>query len=477
VAVFINRERELDFFNQIPNRRRPGPAQLVLLYGRRRIGKTALLRHWVDGQEILYTYWTAEKEPANLQRRKLFALLQNLPPHQGPLFDSWSELWEATANLIVEKRHILVLDELPYAVDADPAMLSALQHAWDRHFQGSNLILVLCGSQVKTMESIQYQGSPLFGRLTGQWHLQPLSFSTLRHFFPGWSAAERVAGYAMVGGVPAYLNWLDPELDLETNIRRIVLAEGGMFLAEPTFLLYDEVREPQSYLAVLKAIGLGNHTLGDISRHTLIPTSHLSAHLTRLQDLKLVERRLPATLHPSKRRRSKRGRYHLQDPFFRFYFRFIAPFYDNLPYDLDAVLKKVRSELRAFVGVSTFEELCRQWVFQQGKADRLPLNPDIVGSHWSHRTQVDVTALNWEERRILLGECKWSHESVNRNIVRELLERKLPRLLDDLPDQGEGWQTIPVIFSRSGFSPAALQDLKKHNGLAVDLSTLDADLD
>lgn len=475
--MFVDRQKELDFFSHILTRRRPGPAQLILLYGRRRVGKTALLLHWVAGQEIPHTYWAAEKETSGLQRRKLYARIQNIPIRQAPIFDTWAELWDAAANLWGQQRHILILDELPYAAEADPATLSALQHAWDQHFQGSNLVIVLCGSQVKVMEALQFHQSPLFGRLTGQWHLQPLSFSSLTEFFLDWTAEERVAAYAIVGGVPAYLNWLDPSQSLTENIRRVILAEGGMFLAEPTFLLYDEVRQPRSYLAVLKAIGLGNHTLTDISNDTLIATSHLSAYLSRLQDLKLVERRLPAIIPPAKRRRSRQGRYHLRDPFFRFYFRFIAPFYDYLPFDMDRVLDKVKQELRAFVGLTAFEELARQWVIQQGKAGKLPLVPDLVGSHWSSRVQLDVVAANWPARQVMLGECKWGHKAVTRQVVRELVEGKTPRLKRDLPDSGDGWQVHYAVFSRAGFTTAALDELAAHAGLAIDLSTLDAALE
>ncbi len=475
--MFIDRQKELDFFNHVLTRRRPGPAQMILLYGRRRVGKTALLLHWVAQNDIPYTYWSAEKEPANLQRRKLYARLQNMPVRQTPIFDNWIELWDAIANQLGQQRHILILDELPYASESDPAALSALQHAWDHHFQHSNVVIVLCGSQVKAMESLQFHQSPLFGRLTGQWYLQPFSFSTLAQFFPSWSVEERVAVYAIVGGIPAYLNWLDPDLSLVENIREVILAEGGMFLAEPTFLLYDEVREPRAYLAVLKAIGLGYHTLKDISNYTLIASSHLSAHLSRLQELKMIERRLPATIPPAKRRRSRRGRYHLQDPFFRFYFRFIAPFHDYLPFDLKNVLDKVQQELRAYIGQTTFEELAQTWVLQQGKAGKLPFVPEIVGWHWSRRVQIDVVAVNWQARQILLGECKWSHQAVNRKVVRDLVERKTMHLMRDLPDEGKAWQIYYAIFSRTGFTKAAAKELKEHNGVAVDLSVLNLELE
>jgi len=472
---FIDREQELAFFQDILSRHRPSPAQLILLYGRRRVGKTALLLEWASRGSLSHTYWAAEKEPADLQRRKLYARLQNIPLHQAPLFDNWAELWDAVAAILGDRRHILILDELPYAAESDPATLSALQHAWDSHFQHSNLVIVLCGSQVKAMESLQLRQSPLFGRLTGQWYLEPLPFAALREFFPDWSAEERVAVYAIVGGIPAYLNWLDPTLSLTDNIRQIILSDGSMFTAEPAFLLYDEVREPQSYLAILKAIGLGNHTLKDISNHALISTSHLSAYLQRLQDLKLIERRLPAAISPAARRKSKSGRYHLSDPYFRFYFRFLAPFHDYLPFDPDNVLTRIRHDLRGFVGGTAFEDLARQWVAQQGRAGVLPLRPGIVGSHWSRKVQIDVVAVDWEARQLLLGECKWGDGNVDRSVVRDLIEGKGELLRKELPD-GEAWQFHYALFTRTGLTPAVAAELAKYDGIHVDLARLDREL-
>lgn len=326
--------------------------------------------------------------------------------------DSWSEVWELVAQQVGDKQHIIVIDELPYAADADSALLSSIQHAWDGMFQDSKLILVLCGSQMRVMETLQYHQSPLFGRFTAQWHLQPLPFISLAQFFPAWSIEERIALYAIVGGVPAYLNWLYPDYNLVDNIRHAILAPGSLFIAEPTFLLYDEVNEPQSYLAILKAIGMGNHTLNDISNFALISKTHLSSYLVRLQELRLIERRIPATVPPAKRRKSRLGRYHFVDPYFQFYFRFLAPFMDILPDDIEPVLQKVRSELRAFVEQTAFEKLSQEWIRQQRKAGRLPLRPLTIGSHWSRKVQIDVVGVNWDDRDILLGECKWGSDPI-----------------------------------------------------------------
>ena len=474
--MFVDRGKELAFLNTLVTRAHPGPAQMVLLYGRRRVGKTSLLMQWCSQAGIPFTYFSAEKEPAALQRRKLYADLLGVATREAPVFDSWADLWDAAARLIGPERRILILDELPYAAESDPAMLSALQHAWDHHFKTSNFILILCGSQVHTMETLLHSQSPLFGRMTGQWRLQPLPFSSLREFFPTWSVEERVAGYAIVGGIPAYLEWLDPDRSLVENIRQVMLAPGSMFLAEPAFLLYDELRDPQVYLAAIKAIGEGAHTLRDIAARGLIDKAHLSAYLGRLQALYLVERRLPATIPPPEARKSRAGRYHLSDAYFRFYYRFLSPFQQRIKFEPDQVLANIREGLRAFVGQTAFEELSREWVARQGRAGQLPFEPEIVGSHWNAEAQVDVAAVNWKEKRILLGECKWGSDGIDRQIVRELIEEKKPKVLASFPKGGEGWQVSIAIFARGGITPAARAEMKKYDGLVVDIDQMDRDL-
>jgi len=196
--MFVDRQEELSFLNNLLTRSRPGPAQLALMFGRRRVGKSELLLQWAAQSGLPYTYWEVVKESATLQRSRLMAKLLNIPVQSAPVSHSWSELWDAAAPLLRGKRYILIIDELPYAVDADPAMLSALQNAWDQYFQKSELAIVLCGSHVRVMETLFSRQSPLFGRMTGQWHLEPLPFSSLAEFFPNWDADARVAAYAIL---------------------------------------------------------------------------------------------------------------------------------------------------------------------------------------------------------------------------------------------------------------------------------------
>jgi uncharacterized protein len=451
-----------------------------MMYGRRRVGKTALLRAWAEQSHAPFTYWVAEKDPAPLQRRKLFAeFLQSIGAGLPiPLFESWTELWRSVAQLLAGRRHLIILDELSYAAEADPAVLSALQHAWDQLFQRSQAVIVICGSHVRTMELLLGRQSPLFGRMTGQWYLQPLPFGVLRQFLPGWSPEEQVAAYAIVGGIPAYLSWLNPRQTLTTNIKNVMLAPGSLVLAEAAFLLQDEVREPRPYLAVLQALGNGQHTLKEIANASMIDSAHLSFYLGQLQELRLVERRLPATLTPDEQRRSRMGRYHLSDPFLRFYFRFLAPAAagGTLSYRPERVLPGIQSGLRAFVGATAWGELARQWADAPRSVERIGFQPQAIGSHWSRKVQVDVVAVDWQSRQLLLGECKWTGAPVDRKIVRELIDTKTPLVLADMKASAGDWTIHHAIFARSGATEAAQQELTAHAGLLVDLEQLYADL-
>jgi AAA+ ATPase superfamily predicted ATPase len=477
--MFIDRATELTFLNRVlTNQQHPGPGQLVMLYGRRRVGKSTLLRHWAETSGVPFTYWVAEKAPAAVQRRQLFASLINADPAApgAPTFASWSDLWQAIAGQFQAQRRLIILDELPYAAEADPAMLSALQHAWDRHFEHSQAMIVLCGSHVRTMETLLAHQSPLFGRMTGQWRLQALPFGALRAFLPGWPADQQVAVYAMVGGVPAYLSWFRADRSLLENVRDGMLAPGSLALGEVLFLLYDELREPRAHLAVLEAIGNGNHTFKAIKDAALIGDMHLPAYLSTLQEMRYVERRLPATIPPAKQRIARQGRYHLSDPFMRFYFRFIHPQRDLASYAPERILPMLQNGLRAFVGQTAWEELARQWVWRQGMEGALPFKPEVIGSHWSRRVQANVVAISWAARAILVGECKWGTDAVNKQVVRDLLDRTVPLTVADLPDGGAGWQVAPALFARAGATPAARAALEEAGGMVVDLGRVFEDL-
>ena len=173
--------------------------------------------------------------------------------------------------------------------------------------------------------------------------------------------------------------------------------------------------------------------------------------------------------------RSRQGRYHLRDPYLRFYFRFLAQRSADLTYQPARIVPVLQTELRAFVGQTAWEELARAWVTRLAQQEAFPIAH--VGSHWSRTVQVDVVGIDWRARTILLGECTWGTDAVDRATVRELIERKTPLVLRDLPDQGAGWQVRHAIFSRAGVTPAAAALLHEHAALHIDLDRLYADLD
>ena len=473
MARFVDRQREFQELDQIL--REPG-AHFVVVYGRRRVGKTTLLLNWVQQTGAPYLYWVARRETADAARHSLARALwrwayPDLPDPEPPRFDSWALLFEQMARMVADRPLILIFDEFPYAVESDPSLPSHLQAAWDHLLKDKPLTLILSGSHIGMMVDLLSYQAPLYGRITAQMPVDPLPYAALADFFPRYPAAERVAAYAVLGGVPAYLERFDDGQSLSANIRRHLFRRAGMFRSEPLVLIGDLVRETRTYEAILRAIATGRHTPAEIAAVTGLTSSNLSPYLARLRELGLIERRIPATIPPDQRRTTTRSRYHLRDSYLRFYFRFVEPNLELVELELTDVLwERISEQFRAFVGLTAFEELCRDWLLVQARAKALPLSPEIAGSHWAPNAQVDVVALNWRDKAILLGECKWGVEPVGRGVIRELVA-KAPLVVP-----GDGWRVHYAFFARAGFTAAARAEAAPLDALLVDLDQIDAGL-
>ena len=471
MAKFVDREQDLADLNQLLSRR---GAQFLIVYGRRRVGKTTLLTKWAAESGVPFVYWVASRNTPMVLRQGLAEALGRLesPQVEVPLFPSWGALFQQIARTVGDRRVILILDEFPYAVEADPALPSELQNAWDHLFKGSNLFLVLAGSHVGMMDRLLRYQAPLYGRFTAHLAVEPMPFSATTGFFPHYTAAERVAVYGVLGGIPAYLERFDDSLTIKANVQAQIFDRTGMFRSEPFVLISDEVREPRNYMAILQAIAAGHHTIEAIAQAAGLQRTNVGGrYLQQLQALQLIERRVPATV--PRDHRTTLGRYYLKDNYLRFYFRFVEPNLDLLELGLvDELWEMVSSQMRAFIGQYAFEDLCREWVLIQARARRLPFHPQQVGSHWAADAQVDVVAINWREKAILLGECKWGTERMDRAVVRELIARG-PLVV---PDRGQGWSIHYAFFARAGFTEAAQAEAAQHNAVLVDLATLDRDL-
>lgn len=482
MARFVDRQSELQELDELVAA--PG-AQFILVYGRRRVGKTTLLLHWVRQTQRPYLYWVARRETAEATRQSFARALwrwayPEAEEPEPPRFDSWESLFAQMMRMIGQQPLTLIFDEFSYAVESDPSLPSQVQVLWDHQLKGKPITLLLAGSHIGMMVDLMRYQAPLFGRFTAQLPVDPLPYAALADFFPHYPAAERIATYAVLGGVPAYLEQFDPGQNLSANIRRHLFRRTGMFRSEPEVLISDVVRETRNYEATLRAVASGAHTPADMARITGIVSSNLAPYLKRLRELGLIERRVPATVPRDKRRATTRSRYYLRDQYLRFYFRFIEPNLELVELGLTDVLwQRIAGQFRAFVGLTAFEELCREWTLIQARAGKLPFPPEIVGSHWAPDAQVDVVALNWREKAILLGECKWGVSAVGRSVVRELVD-KAPRVVPPPSgsprEQGEEWQVYYIFFARAGFTEAARAESEAVGAQLVNLETLDADL-
>jgi hypothetical protein len=474
VDAFVDRHTELDELNRLL---RQEQAQFLAVYGRRRVGKTRLLLHWAERSGCPYLYWVARRETPDACRQSLAGALYawlypDLENPEPPRFASWEPLLREVAARLGERTAggpvILIFDEFPYAVESDPTLPSHLQAAWDHFFKNHRITLALSGSHIGMMVDLMEYDAPLHGRFTAPFPVDPLPFSALKAFFPGYTAAERVATYATLGGIPAYLERFAPGLSLDDNIRGHLLRRTGMFRSEPSVLISDLVRETRIYEAILRTVAGGAHTPAEIASQTGLLPNNLPPYLKRLQELRLIERRVPATIPLDQAQSTTRSRYRLRDAYLRFYFRFIEPHQPIIELgNVETLWRRIAGQFNAFVGATAFEDLCREWLLGRSQTGDLPFEPEVVGSHWSANEQVDVVAVNWRQRAILLGECKWNQEPLPRNVLTGLVE-KTPAVLP-----GPDWKVYYALFSRSGFAPAARQAAEDYGALLVDLAQLD----
>jgi AAA+ ATPase superfamily predicted ATPase len=433
---------------------------MLILYGRRRVGKTRLLTHWMKQSGHRALYWVTEPTSTLDQLRSFSQALYNFDTPQQPVPDdftyaNWAQAWQQVARLTQSGRLALFVDEFTYLLEAEPGIAGIIQNTWDHSLKQANLFLVLSGSHLGMMQRqvIAYQ-APLYGRATAHVRLLPLPFGISKSFFPMYDAAERVAIYAIFGGIPAYWERLDPAASISDNISRQLLTANNLMQEEPRLLLQDSVTDPNNYVAILRAIAHGARAQKEIAGHTGLAQGHVSKYLSVLREAGFVERRVPVTAGES----SRLGRYHITDPYLRFYYRFLATRQAQLALGVqDQALAEIKRHLVDFIGTHTWEELCREWLLRlpahagAGGYSDLPFVPDQVGSAWTPKVQVDVVGINAMEKTLILGECKWSPMPVERSTLRELVA-KTP---DIVPKKGK-WSVYYLGFAHGGWTGEAM---------------------
>ncbi len=443
MKAFVDRTQELAALQREYER---DAASLVVVYGRRRVGKTALLVEFMKNKRALYFLATEESESQNRAAFKnLVAEFVDDDLLRNASVDRWDDLFDRVAGSSGE-RTVVVIDEFQYLGKSNAAFPSIFQRIWDTVLSKRNVMVVLCGSLITMMvgQTLSYQ-SPLYGRRTAQLRMGQIPFSYYGDFFEGVSERKLVELYSVTGGVPKYIELFEHTEDVFAAIEQNVLNRSSFLYDEANFLLQKEVGEVGTYFSIIKAIAAGNRKLGSIAGLLGVKQTSLSMYLKTLIDLDILEREVPVTeLQPEK---SKKGLYRIKDHYLRFWFRYVFP---NLGFlesgHAEAVMKKIRENFVDGHVSYVYESVCREKVWEASAEGRWPFVPARVGRWWNGKNvEIDLVAFDEPGANIALCECKFWKAPVGANVLRDL-EQKAPAI------SWEAKRTWFVLFSVEGFT-------------------------
>lgn len=414
---FIGRKKELETLSA---RFISDKAEFLIIYGRRRIGKTELIKTLISKQHpgiILI----GREESKKLQLERYSRILaeyfdDELLKIQG--FADWDAFFEYIYQQAKGQRFILALDEFPYLVKDDKALPSILQDYWDNKLKDSNIFLIISGSSIAMMEKLMSYRAPLYGRRTGQIKLDALPFKDVAGYVGNVKRAVEM--YSVFGGTPAYITQTDPAHDIYWNIDKNILNFDSFIYRDIKFILLEELEEPRYYFSVLESIASGSTNLGKITNYTGLDRSLVNKYLSVLIDLGIIKREIPVT----ESIRSKKGLYFIKDNAFDFWFRFIFPSEDLI--DLgrgEVALKRIKNGLNSYLG-RTFENIAREFLWDLNLKEGVPFSFLKLGSWWYKEREIDIVALD-DESNIFFCEVKWKDmsEAETLSLIEQLKEK------------------------------------------------------
>lgn len=441
---FVDREVELQF---LESQFSQNGSALVVIYGRRRVGKTALIKEFIKNKKAIYFLATEEVESQNINNFKsLVAKLFNNSLLEKIQNITWEEIFEfITANIESEKI-VIVIDEFQYLCKVNPSFASIFQKIWDERLKAKNVFLILCGSLINMMEQqVLNYSSPLYGRRTGQIKLKPLKFKYLKEFFPQATEDELIWLYAILGGVPKYLEVFNYKGDIFESIRENILNKQSFLYEEPLFLLEREIQDIGTYFSLIKSISMGNHKLHQIAQNLSVPQTRLTKYINTLIDLDILRREIPVTEeYPEK---SKKGLYFINDNFLNFWFKFVYPFkeqleLDNVEFVLENIKRRIVTEHISYV----YEDVCREYVLELSNRSELPLKVSKIGRWWDKNDEIDIVGIDQTSGSILYGECKYTNAKVDIDLFYSLKQKASKVNLKNKTKE------YYIIFSKSGFT-------------------------
>lgn len=441
--MFIGRKDELDFLEA---RYQARGGQLVVLYGRRRVGKTETLRKFCEGKEHVFYSCTECTDELQLQAFSSRMLSKDIPAAKYvKAFGSWEQALGSISELPARGKRLLVIDEFPYMVKGNPSIPSILQNLWDSRLKDEDVMIVLCGSAMSFLEKeVLAEKNPLYGRATGILKMAEMGFYDAIEFFPDYSNLDKIVAYAVLGGIPHYLKQFDQSRPLEDNIRQSILERGSILYNEVEFLMRQQLRETTVYNTIIGAVAMGNTKLNDIFQKTQIDRSKLTVYLRNLIDLGIVRREFPVSEGVKAQANVQRGLYQVADNFFRFWYAFVFPHMSELEVgDARGIYEyAIKPELEQYTS-RIYEDVCREYLRRQNRQDLLPFHFTSIGRWWNKDAEIDIMATDPGKSSFLVGECKFRNSALDLSEMNAALAKFEPS------------QTTSVhyyLFSKSGFT-------------------------
>ena len=446
--MFIGRERELSKLNKMYQSEM---FEFTVLYGRRRVGKTTLIREFMRDKEGIFYMSIEGTKKENLQGLSKAVLSKNVLQQNTAQFRDFEALLDYIDTLAkTEKRMIIAIDEYPYLAASYPSISSMLQSHIDNCWKDSKLFFILCGSSMSFMEEqvLGYK-SPLYGRRTAQFKIHPFTFFEARKMLSDFSKEEQAILYGVCGGIPEYLSRVSAKLSVHENLTQLFFEESGRLFEEPINLMKQELKEPMSYHSIISAIASGASKVNEIATKTGLETSGCSNQLSSLISLGIVCKETPITEPET----SRKTLYRLADSMYVFWYRFVRPNISSISRGVGEQIYSsvVIHQLSDFMG-EVFEEICQQYLFLPGIYETLPFPVGKAGHWWGNnpkkKCQEEIDLMSVYEDKVLIGECKWKNEKVGMSVIEKLLER------GELFSHKE---KNYIIFSKSGFSGEVIE--------------------
>ena len=454
--MFIGREKEL---NALEKLYQSGKFEFVVIYGRRRVGKTALINHFIDDKKSIYFMGVESNAKQNLENLSKSILEFSSGIQTETYFPSYQAALEYVFQLAERERVVLAIDEYPYVARASKSLASTFQLLIDKYKDTSKLMLILCGSSMSYMEDhvLAYK-APLYGRRTAQMKIIPFDFEETCAYFRNLSDEDKALIYGIVGGTPQYLLQMSDTLSVEENIKNTYLNPMSFLYEEPVNLLKQEVREPAIYNAIITAIATGHSRMSEISTKVGEDTNVVSGYIKNLISLGIIKKETPYG-----EKASKKSIYSIEDNMFYFWYRFVL---DNNSVIVrgaaDLVYKRIEAQLSDYMG-RVFEEICTQYLWKLLLLGKMPIEFVSLGRWWGNdprqkcQTEIDIMG-EQDSNSAIFAECKWRNENVDLDVLETLIGRS--RLFHYT-------NVHYYLFSKTGFTKGCMEKAKEMGNVTL----------